>query len=180
MHGEQLMASGTVESRELVARIKVATRLSSRLSTYSMEDSGPVREVFGELTGKPVDDSFILIPPFFADYGLNITIGHNVFIHQGCMFTGHGAIDIGDDVMIGPKVNLVTAGHPLEPERRRRFITVAPVTVGRNVWIGAAVTVLPGVEIGADAAVAAGAVVTRDVPPATLVAGVPARVIKHL
>ena len=180
MNEGQLMSGGTPESRELVARVKVATRLSSKLSAFSMDDDASIREVFEELTGKPVDESFMLIPPFFADYGLNITVGRSVFIHQGCMFMGHGAIDISDQVMIGPKVNLVTAGHPLEPDRRRRFITSAPITVGRNVWIGAAATVLPGVDIGADAVVAAGAVVTRDVPQATLVAGVPATVIRDL
>jgi acetyltransferase-like isoleucine patch superfamily enzyme len=180
MHEAQLMAGGTPESREFVARIKVATRLSSKLSACSMDDDALIREVFEELTGKPVGDSFMLIPPFFADYGLNITIGSSVFIHHGCMFMGHGAIDISDQVMIGPKVNLITAGHPLEPDRRRRFISSAPITVGTNVWIGAAATILPGVDIGADAVVAAGAVVTRDVPPASLAAGVPATVIKHL
>jgi acetyltransferase-like isoleucine patch superfamily enzyme len=82
--------------------------------------------------------------------------------------------------MIAHKVNLVTAGHPVEPDKRRDFITEAPITIHTNVWIGAAATILPGVSIGADSVVAAGAVVTRDVPPATLVAGVPAKVIKHL
>jgi acetyltransferase-like isoleucine patch superfamily enzyme len=174
------MTRGTPESREFLARVKVATRLCSKLSAYSMDDDASVRELFEELIGKPVGDSFMLIPPFFADYGLNITIGRSVFIHQGCMFMGHGTIDISDQVMIGPKVNLVTAGHPLDPEKRRRFITSAPITVGTNVWIGATATILPGVDIGADAVVAAGAVVTHDVPQATLVAGVPAAVIRQL
>jgi acetyltransferase-like isoleucine patch superfamily enzyme len=96
------------------------------------------------------------------------------------MFTGHGAIDISDQVMIASKVNLVTAGHPVEPDKRRAYITAEPITIGTNVWIGAAATILPGVNIGADAVVAAGAVVTHDVPPASLVAGVPATVIRHL
>ncbi len=103
MYESQLLAGGTPESRELVARVKVATRLSSKLSAYPMDEDASIREVFAELTGKPVDDSFLLIPPFFADYGLNITIGRSVFIHQGCMFMGHGAIDISDQVMIGPR-----------------------------------------------------------------------------
>jgi acetyltransferase-like isoleucine patch superfamily enzyme len=82
--------------------------------------------------------------------------------------------------MIASKVNLVTAGHPVEPDKRRAYITAEPITIGTNVWIGAAATILPGVNIGADAVVAAGAVVTHDVPPASLVAGVPATVIRHL
>jgi len=80
------------------------------------------------------------------------------------MFTGHGAIDIGDELMIADKVNLVAPGHPVEPDRRRDFITVAPISVERNVWIGTVATVLPGVTVGADSVVAAGAVVTHDVP----------------
>jgi acetyltransferase-like isoleucine patch superfamily enzyme len=92
------------------------------------------------------------------------------------MFTGHGAIDIADEVMIANKVNLVTAGHHVEPDKRRAYIAVEPITVEATVWIGTAATVLPGVTIGADSVAADGAVVTHDVPAATLVAGVPAGV----
>lgn len=111
---------------------------------------------------------------------MNITVGRAVFIGYQCAFTGHGAINIADEVMIAHKVNLVNAGHPVEPDKRRAYFTAEPITVERNVWIGAAATILPGVTIGADSVVAAGSVVTRDVPPATLVAGVPAKVIRHL
>ncbi|HVC25424.1 MAG TPA: DapH/DapD/GlmU-related protein [Acidimicrobiales bacterium] len=145
-----------------------------------MDDQDAIREAFEELIGKRVGDSFNLIPPFYADYGLNITIGRAVFIGHDCAFTGHAAITIEDQVMIAHKVNLVTAGHPVEPDKRRRYITAEPITIETNVWIGAAATILPGVTIRADSVVAAGAVVTHDVPPATLVAGVPARVIKNL
>src|SRR5580658_9483015 len=141
-----------------------------------MDEAESIQRTFEELTGKPVGDSFTLIPPFYADYGLNITIGRAVFIGYDCTFTGHAAIDIADQVMIAHKVNLITAGHPVEPDRRRDYITAAPITIGTNVWIGAAATILPGVTVGADAVIAAGAVVTHDVPPATLVAGVPASV----
>ena len=168
------------ESRALVERVKVATRLSAKLSAYCMDDAEPVRRLFEELIGKPVGDNFTLIPPFYTDYGLNISVGSTVFIGYHCAFTGHAAIDIGDRVMIAHKVNLITAGHPVEPDQRRAYITAEPITIEANVWIGAAVTVLPGVHIGADAVVGAGAVVTRDVPPATLVAGAPARVIREL
>ena len=132
------------------------------------------------MTGKPVGEPFYLIPPFYTDYGLNITVGKSVFIGYECAFTGHAAIDIADQVMIAHKVNLVTAGHPVEPDQRRTYITAEPITIETNVWIGAAATVLPGVTIGADSVVAAGAVVTHDVPPATLVGGVPATVIRKL
>jgi acetyltransferase-like isoleucine patch superfamily enzyme len=168
------------EFRAIFQRIKVATRLSSELSRHCMDETESIRDAFEELIGKPVGDRFTLIPPFFADYGLNITVGQAVFIGHECMFTGHGAIDIADEVMIANKVNLVTAGHPVEPNERRAYITVEPIAIERNVWIGTAATVLPGVTIGADSVVAAGAVVTHDVPAATLVAGVPATVIRYL
>ena len=180
MHESQLIGVRTPEFREILDRIKLATRLSSKLSAYCMDETESIRTAFEELIGKPVGDSFSLIPPFFTDYGLNITIGRAVFIGYGCMFTGHGAIDISDQVMIASKVNLVTAGHPVDPGKRRAYITAEPITIGTNVWIGAAATILPGVNIGADAVVAAGAVVTHDVPPASLVAGVPATVIRHI
>ena len=168
------------EFRAISDRISVATRLSATLSSYCWDEPDSIREVFEELIGKPVGDSFHLIPPFYADYGLNITIGRAVFIGYQCMFTGHGIIDIADEVMIANKVNLVTAGHPVEPDKRRDYITVELITIERNVWIGTAAMVLPGVTIGADSVVAAGAVVTRDVLSAPVVAGVPATVIRHL
>jgi acetyltransferase-like isoleucine patch superfamily enzyme len=175
-----LIKTKSTESRELFERVKVATRLSAILSTHCVDEPEPIREAFEELIGKAVGDSFTLIPPFYADYGLNITVGETVFIGYECAFTGHAPIDIADQVMIAHKVNLITAGHPVAPDQRRAYITAEPITIDTNVWIGAAATVLPGVHIGADAVVGAGAVVTHDVPRATLVAGVPARVIRNL
>jgi acetyltransferase-like isoleucine patch superfamily enzyme len=180
MHESQWIGARSPEFREIYERIKVATRLSTKLSGYCMEETELIRTAFEELIGKPVGATFNLIPPFYADYGLNITIGSKVFIGYQCMFMGHGAITIADEVMIANKVNLVTAGHPVEPDKRRDYITVAPITIDTNVWIATAATILPGVHIGADAVVAAGAVVTHDVPAATLVAGVPATVVRHL
>jgi acetyltransferase-like isoleucine patch superfamily enzyme len=180
MDDTQLIGVRSPEFRQLFERVKVATRLCAKLSAYSMDETGAIRDAFEELTGKPVGDPFYLVPPFYTDYGLNIAVGRAVFIGYECAFTGHAAIDIADQVMIAHKVNLVTAGHPVEPDKRRAYITAEPITIETNVWIGAAATVLPGVTIGADAVVAAGAVVTHDVPPATLVGGVPARVIREL
>jgi acetyltransferase-like isoleucine patch superfamily enzyme len=180
MDDDQWIRTRTPESRELFERVKVATRLSSELSAYCLDEAESIQNAFEELIGKPVGDSFTLIPPFYADYGLNITVGRTVFIGHQCAFTGHAAIDIADQVMVAHKVNLVTAGHPVEPGRRRDYITAEPIKIDTNVWIGAAATILPGVHVGAGAVVAAGAVVTHDVPPATLVAGVPATVIRHL
>jgi acetyltransferase-like isoleucine patch superfamily enzyme len=180
MDRSQWIETRTPESRALFERVKVATRLSAELSGHDLDEADSIREAFEELIGSPVGDTFTLIPPFYADHGLNITVGRAVFIGAGCAFTGHATITIADEVMIAHRVNLVTSGHPVEPDRRRSYITAAPITIATNVWIGAAATVLPGVTIGADSVVAAGAVVTHDVPPATLVAGVPAVVIRHL
>jgi acetyltransferase-like isoleucine patch superfamily enzyme len=170
----------TPEARELVERVRVATRLSSQLSALTYDESEKIRAAFEDLIGKPVDGSLSLIPPFYADCGLNITVGRKVHIGYGCMFTGHAPIDIADEVMIANKTNLVTSGHPVPPDQRRDYLTGAPITIEKNVWIGTAATILPGVTIGAGSVVAAGAVVTHDVPPATLVAGVPAKVIREL
>jgi acetyltransferase-like isoleucine patch superfamily enzyme len=180
MDRSQWIETRTPESRALFERVKVATRLCSRLSAYGLDEPELIQSTFEELIGKHVGDTFTLIPPFYADHGLNITVGRTVFIGAECAFTGHAAIDIADQVMIAHKVNLVTAGHPVEPDERRSYITAAPIAIETNVWIGAAAMVLPGVSIGADSVVAAGAVVTHNVPPATLVAGVPATVIRHL
>jgi acetyltransferase-like isoleucine patch superfamily enzyme len=180
VHETQLIDVRSPEWREIFEQIKVATRLSSALDAYCLDERTQMHKAFEELIGKPVGDTFNLIPPFYADFGLNITVGRAVFIGAQCAFTGHAAIDIADEVMIAHKVNIVTAGHPVEPDIRRRYITAAPVAIERNVWIGAAATVLPGVRIGADSVVGAGAVVTGDIPPATLVAGVPARVVRSL
>lgn len=180
MRDNQVIRTRTPEFREFFERVKVATRLSAELSTYCMDETESIRTAFENLIGSPVGESFTLVPPFYTDYGLNITVGRAVFIGYGCTFTGHGAIDIADDVMIAQRVNLITAGHPVEPGNRRAYITAEPITIDRNVWIGAAATILPGVTVGAGAVVAAGAVVTHDVLPATLVAGVPAAVIREL
>jgi acetyltransferase-like isoleucine patch superfamily enzyme len=180
MHDRQLIGVRSPEFREIFERIKVATRLSANLSAYCMDETESIRKAFEELIGKPVGERFTLIPPFYSDCGLNITVGRAVFIGYECAFTGHAAINIADEVMIAHKVNLVTAGHPVEPDKRRAYITAEPITIETNVWIGAAATILPGVTIGADSVVGAGAVVTHDVPPATLVGGVPATVIRKL
>ena len=168
------------EGRARFENVQRAVRLSARLSDIGFDDLDGLRTAFSELIGKPVGERFMVIPPFSTDCGLNIIIGANVFINQGCHFMDMGGITIGDDVMIGPKVNLVSAGHPVSPSERRNGIVAKPITIGNTVWIGAAATILPGVTVGDDAVIAAGAVVSRDVPAGTMAAGVPARVLKQL
>ncbi len=138
-----------------------------------------LREIMGRLTGKEIDETFRLFPPFYTDFGKNITIGKNVFINSGCHFQDQGGITIGDGSLIGHNVVLATINHDLDPKNNRKN-HYAPIAIGNHVWIGSNATVLAGVTIGEWAVVAAGAVVTKDVPPFTIVGGVPAKVIKKV
>src|SRR6478752_5957513 len=132
------IAAGTPESRDMSAKVQRGIRLTERLNAIPYEDADAIRAAWSELTGQPEDPTFSLIPPVQVQHGLNTRLGRNVFINQGCMLMDIGGIDIGDDVMIGPNVSLITAGHPVEPSLRRTGITAAPIRVERNVWIGAA------------------------------------------
>ena len=136
-----------------------------------------VRELLAQLTGKPVDESVTLFPPFNADFGRNITLGKRIFINAGCKIQDQGGVSIGDDTLIGHNVVIATLNHDLAPGRRADMHP-APVVIGRNVWIGSNATILPGVSVGDDAVVAAASVVTRDVPAGAVVVGSPARVVR--
>lgn len=138
-----------------------------------------LRELFSELIGQKVDESFGIFPPFNADYGQNITVGKNVFINSGCCFQDQGGIEIGDNVLIGQQVVIATLNHDLNPRKRANMLP-APVKIGNGVWIGAHATILAGVTIGDGAVIAAGAVVTKDVSANTVVGGVPAKVLKQI
>ena len=120
-----------------------------------------------------------MFPPFYTDYGRNIRVGKRFFINSGCCFQDQGGIELGDGCLIGHQVVIATLNHDLDPNKRGSMIP-AKVTLGKNVWVGAHATILPGVKIGDNAVIAAGAVVTKDVPANTVVAGVPARVIKRI
>jgi len=152
-------------------------KLSAKLNTST--DVDQIREQLGEIIGTKLDESTVVFAPFYTNFGRFIQIGKNVFINHACSFLDMGGIIIEDDVLIGPKVNLITENHPLDPANRRALIT-RPIVVKRKVWIGGAATVLPGVTIGENSVVAAGAVVTKDVPDNTIVGGVPAKVVKKL
>lgn len=155
-----------------------AMRITCELNgSYHTPDA--VRELFSKLTGTPVDESFMLFPPFYTDCGRNITVGKNVFINSGCHFQDQGGIRIGDGSQIGHKVTFATLNHGIAPAHRHT-VYPAPIVIGQNVWIGAAATVVQGISIGDNSIVGAGSVVTKDVPANTIVAGVPARVIRTL
>ncbi len=138
-----------------------------------------VRDQLSIIIGNPIDESTTIFPPFYTNFGRSISLGKNVFINHACSFLDIGGISIEDDVQIGPRVNLTSENHPLDPGDRKTVIP-SPVLIKRNAWIGAGATILPGVTVGENAIVAAGAVVSRDVPPNTVVAGVPAKVIRTL
>lgn len=138
-----------------------------------------IRELFSLLTGREVDESFGMFPPFYTDCGKNIHIGRNVFFNGGCRFQDQGGIYIDDGALIGPMVVLATLNHEQNPEYRGDLFP-KPIHIGKNVWIGANATVLPGVTIGDGVIVAAGAVVAKDVLPGVIVGGVPAKIIKKV
>jgi acetyltransferase-like isoleucine patch superfamily enzyme len=142
-------------------------------------DTGQARERLSEITGSPIDHSTSVFLPFYTNFGRFIILGKNVFINHACSFLDLGGITIEDDVQIGPRVNLVTENHPLDPANRTALI-LQSVLIRKNAWIGAGATILPGVTIGENAVVAAGAVVSKDVPANTVVGGIPAKIIKSI
>ncbi|MFG2888083.1 DapH/DapD/GlmU-related protein [Streptomyces sp. NPDC048248] len=161
----------TPEFARVAERIEHVTTLTSRLNVLSFSDKATRAALLSEIVGKPLPGSVTVYPPFYTDHGLRIDFGEHVFVNQGCTFLDQGGIRLGDGVLIGPKTNLISSDHPLPASERSEFITRAPITIEVGAWLGAAVTVLPGVTIGRGAVVGAGAVVTKDVPPDTLVTG---------
>lgn len=165
------------EAHALLVRFSnEAMRITAKLNgSYHAREE--VRALVSELTGKRVDETFTLFPPFYTDFGKNISIGKNVFINSCCNFQDQGGITIKDGALIGHKVVLATINHGFAPEKRH-WNYMAPIVIGAGVWIGSNATVLQGVTIGDNAIVAAGAVVTRDVAPGIIVGGTPAKCIK--
>ncbi len=180
---QQMIAEGKpLEGTEMVTFMRqqgaLTRRLLMELNTKYHTDEEIVG-LFSEITASEVDPSFRMFPPFYTDFGKNIHLGKNVFINSACQFQDQGGIFIGDNCLIGPGTMIATLNHYPDPERRQGM-THAPVVIGKNVWTGAHVTILPGVTIGDNAIVAAGAVVAKDVPADTIVGGVPAKAIKSI
>jgi acetyltransferase-like isoleucine patch superfamily enzyme len=168
------------EARPIFEQVNRAIALTERLNRLPYAAQDAIRAAWAELTGTEIDATFRLIPPVYCDQGVNIRLGRNVFINQGCTLNDIGGITIGDEVFIGPRVSLITSGHPVDPALRRRQIVAAPIVIERGVWLCTGATVLHGVTVGEDSVVAAGAVVTRDVPSGVVVGGVPARVLRSV
>lgn len=153
----------------------------ARLWRYNQTETRPERAaLLPHLVGQVGQDS-IIEAPFFCTYGKHIRLGDHVFLNVGCTILDNNTVQIGNYVMVGPSVQFYTAAHPLEAEERiQGWENALPIVVEDKVWIGGGAILLPGVRVGQQAVVGAGAVVTRDVPPYTVVAGNPARVIKEL
>ena len=138
-----------------------------------------VRELFSKLTDSKIDDTCIIIPPFYTEFGKNIKLGKMVFINSCCHFQDNGSIEIGDNTMLGFNVSIATLNHDINPKTRLNAIP-KPVKIGKNVWIGANSIILSGVTIGDNSVVGAGSVVTKDIPANTIAVGNPAKVIKKI
>ena len=171
MSNDRLMRIHSPEFQAMAARVRQATELTSRLNVLPFDDEAGKAALFEQILGKPVPERVTIYPPFYTEHGLNLDLAERVFINQNCTFLDYAGIRIGSGTMIGPKATFITVGHPVDPGERREWLTGAPIDVAENVWIGAGATILPGVTIGRDAVVAAGAIVADDVPPATLVTG---------
>ena len=177
MDAGKRVVSGSEAHRFMRAASFEVMELTNKLS--ASHDLSEIQELFAQITGKPVNRTFALFPPFYTDFGKNIMVEDNVFINSGCHFQDQGGIAIGEGSLIGHNVVLATLNHEMDPEHRKD-LHPAPIKIGRHVWIGANATVCPGVTIGDGAVVAAGAVVVKDVPAKAIVGGVPAKLIRYI
>jgi len=164
---------------ELVAARVRARDLCQELNATGEREEERRRRILVELFGEGGDEVWMQ-PPFFCDYGSNISLGKRVFFNFNCVVLDVCAVRIGDFTLFGPAVQIYTATHPLEAELRRRQEFAKPVTIGADVWVGGAAVICPGVTIGSRAVIGAGSVVTRDLPGGVFAAGNPCRVIREL
>jgi acetyltransferase-like isoleucine patch superfamily enzyme len=179
---EKMLAGGLIpgddpQLPEMWKVVQRAIELSPALNTSTGVDQ--IRERLSEITGTEIDKSTIVFVPFYTNFGKHTKIGKRVFINHACSFLDLGGITIEDDVLIGPKVNLITENHPLDPSNRKS-LDLKSILIKRNAWIGAAATILPGITIGENSVVAAGAVVNKDVTDNTIVGGIPAKIIRAI
>lgn len=179
---ERMRAGGIIPNNdpqwgEVWEMVNQTIALTAKLNTST--HVADIRAILSEIFGQTIDSSTTVLAPFSTNFGKHTQIGKKVFINHGCSFLDLGGITIEDDVLIGPQVKIVTENHPVDPSERKN-LDLKAVHIGKNVWIGAGAIILPGVRIGVNSIVAAGAVVTKDVPPNTIVGGVPARHIKSI
>ena len=179
---ERMLSGGIIppddpQMPEMWEKVNRTLKLNPALNNST--DTEQIRERLSDIIGKPIDESTTVFVPFHTNFGQHIQLGKNVFINHGCTFLDLGGIVIEDDVLIGPQVCIVTENHPVNPAQRKS-LDLKSVTIRRNAWIGANATILPGVTVGENSIVAAGAVVNNDVPANTIVGGVPAKEIKRI
>ena len=178
MNNKNIVKNGTEIQENCDELLELAVKITSKINNeyHTLEE---IQEIFAELTNSKPNKTLRLIPPFNTDCGKNIHIGENVFINSGCVMQDQGGIYIGDNVLLGHNATLLTLNHEENPENRAD-LHPSPIHIGNSAWLGSNVTVLPGVTIGDGAIVAAGAVVTKDVPKDTIVAGIPAKVMRKV
>lgn len=179
---EQLRNGETVTSNNPEAyKLREASFATKKLLVQLNNSSDPaeIRDLLSQITGSTIDESVAVFTPLYINYGKNTKIGKNVFINFDCIFLDLGGITIEDNVLIAPKVSLLSEGHPISPTERASLVP-GHIHIKESVWIGAGATILPGVTIGENSVVAAGAVVSKDVPANTIVGGVPAKIIKSI
>jgi acetyltransferase-like isoleucine patch superfamily enzyme len=162
-------------------KLKEASYDTKRLLLQMNNTSEPqkIRQFLSQIIHSEIDESVTIFTPFHINYGKNTQIGKNVFINFDCVFLDLGGITIEDGVLIAPKVSLLSEGHPISPEQRHSLVP-KHIHIKKNAWIGANATILHGVTIGQNAVVAAGSVVTKDVPDNVVVGGIPAQILKKL
>ena len=176
---ERLRNGETIESTDPEAfKMKEASFATKKLLVQLNNSSNPaeIRNLLSQITGSAIDESVDVFTPLYINYGKHTKIGKNVFINFDCIFLDLGGITIENNVLIAPKVSLLSEGHPVSPGNRHALVP-GHIHIKQNAWIGAGATILPGVTVGENAVVAAGAVVNKDVPANSVVAGVPAKII---
>jgi len=179
---EQLRAGETIVSNNPEAyKLRQASFATKDLLVQLNNSSDPaeINKLLSQITGSEIDESVAVFTPLYINYGKNTKFGKNVFINFDCVFLDLGGITIEDNVLIAPKVSLLSEGHPVSPGERKSLVP-GRIYIRKNAWIGAGATILPGVTIGENSVVAAGAVVSKDVPANTVVGGVPAKAIKTI
>ena len=179
---EQLREGQTIAGNSPEAyKLREASFATKKLLVQLNDSSDPaeIRDLLSQITGSTMDESVVVFTPLYINYGKHTKIGKNVFINFDCVFLDLGGIIIEDNVLIAPKVSLLSEGHQVAPCERQSLVP-GHIHIKKNVWIGAGATILPGITIGENSVVAAGAVVSKDVPANTIVGGVPAKIIKSI